>query len=91
MALKRLTGPILKSKGMRSIFQRKGQKMFKKGKIFENLVKSVQNLLKKGRWLCAIIARNKLLEKALLNEWKVRELQIKEIKEKKMQSEVIKN
>ena len=35
-----LSGPILESKGMRSIFQKKG----KKGKIFENLGKNVQNL-----------------------------------------------
>ena len=33
----RLTGAILESKGMRAIFQ-------KKGKIFENLGKNVQNL-----------------------------------------------
>ena len=42
--------------------------MFKKSKIFENLGNNVQNLkkiLKKGRWLHVIIARNKLLEKAL--------------------------
>ena len=39
-------GPILESKGMRVIFQKKGKK--------------VQNILK-----FAIIARNKLLEKAL--------------------------
>ena len=40
----------------------------KKGKISKNLGKNVQNLkifLRKGRWLCAIIACNKLLEKAL--------------------------
>ena len=38
------TGPILESKGMRAIFQKKGNKMFKKGKIFESLGKNVQNL-----------------------------------------------
>ena len=36
----RLAGPILESKGMRAIFQKKD----KKGKIFENLGKNVQNL-----------------------------------------------
>ena len=36
-----LTGPILESKGMRVIFQKKGKK---KGKIFENLGKNVPNL-----------------------------------------------
>ena len=53
---------------MRAIFQKKGQKNVKKGKIFENLGKNVQNLKKyfeKGRRLRVIIARNKLLEKAL--------------------------
>ena len=38
------SGPILESKGMLAIFQKKGKKMFKKGKIFENLGKHVQNL-----------------------------------------------
>ena len=43
-------GPILERKGMRAIFQKKGkkwQKMLKKdkkGKIFENLGKNIQNL-----------------------------------------------
>ena len=37
-------GPILLSKGMHVIFQNKGNKMLKKGKIFENLGKHVQNL-----------------------------------------------
>ena len=44
------------------------RKRAKKGKIFENLGKKItkfENILKKGRWLCAIIAHNKLLEKAL--------------------------
>ena len=42
----RQSGPILESKGMRVIFQKKGQKRSKnvKGKIFENLGKNVQNL-----------------------------------------------
>ena len=38
--------PILESKGMRAIFREganKGKKMLKKGKLFENLGKNVQN------------------------------------------------
>ena len=37
-------GSILESKGMGMVFQKKGKEMLKKGKIFENLVKNVQNL-----------------------------------------------
>ena len=41
-------GPILESKGMHAIFSKKGQKKeqkrAKKGKIFENWGKNVQNL-----------------------------------------------
>ena len=40
----RFSGPILESKSMRAIFQKKGKKMFKKDKIFENIGKNVQNL-----------------------------------------------
>ena len=43
--------------------------MFKKSKIFEKIVQKCtkfENILKKGRWLRAIIACIKLLEKALL-------------------------
>ena len=40
----RFSGPILESKRMRTIFQKKGKKMFKKDKIFEKLGKNVQNL-----------------------------------------------
>ena len=36
------TGPILESKGMLVIFQKKGKDRAKKGKIFENLGKNVQ-------------------------------------------------
>ena len=66
------TGPFLEGKGMSAIFQKKSKKMLKKGKIFEDLYKNVQNLkkkkkiLKKGRRMHAIIAWNKMLEKALL-------------------------
>ena len=58
---------------MRAIFQNKSkkeQKIFKKGKKEQNIWKFGQkstkfaNISKKGRW-CAIIACNKLLEKAL--------------------------
>ena len=38
------TEVILESKEMGAIFQKKGNKMLKKGKIFENLGKNVQNL-----------------------------------------------
>ena len=37
-------GPRVESKGMRAIFQKKGKERAKKGKIFENLGKNVQNL-----------------------------------------------
>ena len=39
-----LQGSILESKGMHVIFQKKGKKMSKKGKIFKNLGKNIQNL-----------------------------------------------
>ena len=43
-----MSGPILGSKGMRAIFQKKGQKKkkkgTKKGKILKKLGKNVQNL-----------------------------------------------
>ena len=51
--------------------EKKGKKMFKKGKKVQNIWKcgqkctTLENILKKGRWLRAIIAGNKLLEKAL--------------------------
>ena len=38
-----VTGPILESKGMRAIFQKKGKKSAKKGKIFENFSENVEN------------------------------------------------
>ena len=64
-----LAGPILESKGIRAIFQKKGkkgQKMLKKGNKGQNGWKfgqkytKFENILKKGRRLRAIIARNKL-------------------------------
>ena len=36
-------GPILESKGIHAIFQKKGRKKAKIGKIFENLGKNVHN------------------------------------------------
>ena len=62
---------MLESKVMRAIFQKKGKKMLKKGTKGQNIWKfgqkciKFENMLKKGRWFCVIIARNKLLEKAL--------------------------
>ena len=62
------TGPILESKGMCAIFQKKGKKMLRKGKKGQNIQKfwqkftKCENLLKKGGWLQAIITHNKLLE-----------------------------
>ena len=43
--LLKTSGPIPESKGMRAIFQKKDKKRAKKGKIFENLGKNVQNLI----------------------------------------------
>ena len=37
-------GHILKSKGTGAIFQKKGKKMLKKGKIFEHLAKNIQKM-----------------------------------------------
>ena len=42
--LKSTSGPILESKGMTAIFQKKGKEILKKDKIFENLGKNVQIL-----------------------------------------------
>ena len=59
--------PIQESKGIRAIF-RKMAKKAKKGKIFEDLSKNVENLkkkLKKGSLMCANIAFLKQLEYAL--------------------------
>ena len=44
------TGPFLEGKGMCAIFQKNSKKMLKKGKIFEDLCKNVQNLKKKKNW-----------------------------------------
>ena len=64
-------GPILESKGICAILQKKGKQMLKKGKKGQNIWKFEQkgtkfeNILKKGRWLHAITARNNLPEQAL--------------------------
>ena len=55
--MKYLSGPTVESKDMQAIFQKKGKNGQKCTKL--------ENILKKGRWLCEIIARNKLPEKAL--------------------------
>ena len=39
-----LSGPTLESNSTGAIFQKKGKEILKKGKIFENLGKNVQNL-----------------------------------------------
>ena len=55
------SGPVLESKGICAIFQ-------KKCKIYENLANNVQNLKifwKKGSLICATIACMKMLEYAL--------------------------
>ena len=57
----------LESKGMRAIFQKKGKKGQNIWKFGQKYTK-FQSLLKKGRWLRAIITRNKLLEKSHLVE-----------------------
>ena len=57
-------GSILESKDMCMIFLEKG----KKGQhiwTFGQRCKKFENILKKGKWLRAIISRNKLLEKVL--------------------------
>ena len=54
-------GTILESKGMHAIFQKKGKKGQNIWK-FEQKGTEFENILKKGKWLCVIIARNKLLE-----------------------------
>ena len=58
---KELTGPILESKGMCVIFQKKVKNNWKFGQECTKF----ENILKKGSCLHAIIARNKQLEKAL--------------------------
>ena len=75
-----LPEPILESNGMRAIFQKNGgggrTKKCKKGKKGQNIWKyseqkctKFEDIFKKGTWLCAIITRNKLLEKTLPTSW----------------------
>ena len=61
--------PILESKGLYVIFQKKRQKNVKKGQNiwkFEQKCTRFEHILTKGKLLHATIARNKLLEKAIL-------------------------
>ena len=55
---------ILESKGMGAIFQKKGKKYWKKAKYLKTWAKMyrIWIYLEKGKWLRAIIERNKLLE-----------------------------
>ena len=59
-----ITGCILDRKGMCGIFQKKGKKKKKRGNIgrFGQKCTKFENILKKGKGLCAIIACNKLLQ-----------------------------
>ena len=56
---------------MRANFQKMGekeQKMSRRGKRFKNLAinkQNLKNILEKGMWLTAVIARNKVLEIAV--------------------------
>ena len=60
-----MSGPILESKAMCAIFQKKGKKMLKKE---QNIWKfgqerwKFENILKMNMWMPAIIPCNKLLE-----------------------------
>ena len=57
-------GPIIESKGIHEIFQKKGKKGQNIWKFGQNCTKH-ENIMKKGRWFHVIISCNKLLEKAL--------------------------
>ena len=60
-----ITGPILESKGMDAIFRKRAKKCRNRAKYLKILDKKCtkfENILKKSRWLHAIIPRNKLLE-----------------------------
>ena len=50
-----LPGPILESMGMRATFQKKGKKGQNIWKFGQKCTK-FENILEKGKWLCAIIA-----------------------------------
>ena len=45
-----MTGPILESKGLHEIFQKKDKKRADEGKIFKNLDKNVPNLKIFRKW-----------------------------------------
>ena len=56
---------FFKKKGKKNVEKgQKGQNMWKFGQICPKF----ENILKKGKWLRAIIARNKLLEKDLTGQ-----------------------
>ena len=58
-------GPILENKGMGGTFSEKGQGNVEKGQNtwkFGQKCTKFENILKKRRWLRAIIAHNKLLK-----------------------------
>ena len=59
-----LAGSILESKGMAASFQKKAKICWKGQNVWKFVQKCTkfENILKKSRWLHAIIARNKLLE-----------------------------
>ena len=59
-----LAGPILESKGMRAIFQKKGKKGQEIWKFGQKCTK-LENILKKGSLMRATIAHMKQLEYAL--------------------------
>ena len=56
-----MSWPILESKGMCAIFEKKGRKGQNIWKFGQKCTK-FENIFEKGGWLRAIIARNKLLE-----------------------------
>ena len=76
---KYFTGSTLEIKRIRAIFRKRAhKKRLKKSKKGQNIWKfgqkctKCENILKKGRWLRAIIAHKKLLEKALFYISRVR-------------------
>ena len=53
---------------MCAIFQKKGKKGQNIWKFGQKYTK-FENILKNGKWLCVIIAHNKLLEEAQSSKW----------------------
>ena len=84
------SGPILESKGMHMIFQKKRQKGQNIWKFRQKYTK-FENILKRGKWLHVIITHSNLLEKALcLGEDVVYNFIISMIEESKYCSDAIK-